>query len=451
MSLIFTEQLDKPSELRSKPSNLLRPIFGALYGFDSTAIATNTFTTLTVADTDTNAIGASDTITFTVQPSVAIASGGTLTLTGMQGTQTANNASLTVGGAGAAIFGSSGSWTQSTGTLVLTVAGGQSLPTGSDTVITFDLTNASSVQSGKTVSVSSNTFITANATGTVLDTIAIFNVTTRNTEANILASTPTNPTDEVNIAFGTDTGDFYIYNGSAWYIYNDTPFNSYSVSFDGSDDYLSLSSVVTSSAQQGTISAWIKTNTTGAYMPIFTVSNNTSGVTNEWITLQVDNTGKFEIISNRLGTVEVFESSSTVNDNAWHHIMVTSDGSSYKLFKNGAEQTSASGNNTGTWIGDIGTKNTSSIGAMRRSSDTSNSYFNGNIDELAVWDSDQSSNISTIYNNGVPNDLSSLNPLGYWRMGDNDNGTGTTITDQGSGGNNGTLTNGATFSTTVPS
>ena len=49
---------------------------------------------------------------------------------------------------------------------------------------------------------------------------AIFNVTTRDTEANILASTPTNPSGEVNIAFGTDTKDFYIYSGGAWYIYN---------------------------------------------------------------------------------------------------------------------------------------------------------------------------------------------------------------------------------------
>jgi plastocyanin len=37
-------------------------------------------------------------------------------------------------------------------------------------------------------------------------------------------------------------------------------------------------------------------------------------------------------------------------------------------------------------------------------------------------------------------------------MGDdsNDSGTGTTITDQGSGGNNGTLTNGPTFSMDTP-
>ena len=54
-------------------------------------------------------------------------------------------------------------------------------------------------------------------------------------------------------------------------------------------------------------------------------------------------------------------------------------------------------------------------------------------------------------NNGTPANITSLNPPGRWRMGDNDSGTGTTITDQGSGGNNETLTNGPTFSTTIPS
>jgi len=50
--------------------------------------------------------------------------------------------------------------------------------------------------------------------------LPIFNVTTRDTEANIGASTPTNPTGEVNIAFGTDTEDFYIYYDGDWYIFN---------------------------------------------------------------------------------------------------------------------------------------------------------------------------------------------------------------------------------------
>ena len=44
------------------------------------------------------------------------------------------------------------------------------------------------------------------------------------------------------------------------------------------------------------------------------------------------------------------------------------------------------------------------------------------VDELAVWDSDQSSSISDIYNSGDPFDLTSLStpPVHWWRMGDGD-------------------------------
>jgi len=51
--------------------------------------------------------------------------------------------------------------------------------------------------------------------------VPIFNVTTRNTGANILASSPSNPSNQVNIAFGTDTYDFYIYKtDGTWLIFN---------------------------------------------------------------------------------------------------------------------------------------------------------------------------------------------------------------------------------------
>ena len=179
-----------------------------------------TFDTATL-DNGQTALGNSKTLTLTIQPSSALAASGTITLAGLTGSQTSDNASLTVGGAGASIFGSSGAWTQSSGTLVLTVAGGQSVPTGSDTVITYTLTNPASTNSGVTgITLASSGFTTANISGTFLNTVATFNVTTRDTEANIFASTPTNPSGEVNIAFGTNTNDFYIYYGSAWYIYN---------------------------------------------------------------------------------------------------------------------------------------------------------------------------------------------------------------------------------------
>lgn len=77
--------------------------------------------------------------------------------------------------------------------------------------------------------------------------------------------------------------------------------------------------------------------------------------------------------------------------------------------------------------------------------------FRGLIDEVSIFNSELSaSDVETIYNSGTAYDLSSYSPVSWWRMGDNDGGTGTTITNQGSGGNDGTLTNGPTFSTTVP-
>jgi hypothetical protein len=201
------------------------PTFG-LGVIGSPTVPPETFDTATL-ENGLNVVDLDNTITFTVQPSASISAGETITLVGLTGSQTSDNGSLTIGGADASIFGSSADWTQSSGTLVLTVAGGQSVPTGSDTVITFTLTNPATTNAGVTgITLASSGFTTANISGTFLDAVTLFNVTTRDTEANILASTPTNPSGEVNIAFGEDTYDFYIYDGSAWFIYkNDTNFN----------------------------------------------------------------------------------------------------------------------------------------------------------------------------------------------------------------------------------
>jgi alkaline phosphatase len=59
---------------------------------------------------------------------------------------------------------------------------------------------------------------------------------------------------------------------------------------------------------------------------------------------------------------------------------------------------------------------------------TSSDTFGGLIDEVAIWDSDQSSNLSTIYNSRVPADLSALSPLSWWRMGEtNPDSAGTAV------------------------
>jgi len=147
--------------------------------------------------------------------------------------------------------------------------------------------------------------------------------------------------------------------------------------------------------------------------------------------------------------------STTLADNTWYHGAYIKNGSGstdLHLYLNGTKVLEGNHPNTSDYGNDTATTR---IGEIQ----TIGSYsfpFQGQIDEFAFWNSALSaSDITSIYNSGVPNDIGTnglnLNPVGWWRMGDNDGGTGTTITDQGSGGNNGTLTNGPTFSTTVPS
>jgi hypothetical protein len=66
---------------------------------------------------------------------------------------------------------------------------------------------------------------------------------------------------------------------------------------------------------------------------------------------------------------------------------------------------------------------------------------------FGIWSSDQSANASAI-GGTIPTDLSTYNPISWWRCGDGD--TAPTLTDNGSGGNDGTMTNFTTFSTDVP-
>ena len=80
-----------------------------------------------------------------------------------------------------------------------------------------------------------------------------------------------------------------------------------------------------------------------------------------------------------------------------------------------------------------------------RRADTSQPYhLHGNVDDFALWNTALSaSQIESIYNDGNPIDLSSLNPLTYLKMGDGDSGT--TITDHGSLGNHASLVGNAVF------
>jgi|DEB0MinimDraft_10_1074344.scaffolds.fasta_scaffold10523_4 hypothetical protein len=256
------------------------------------------------------------------------------------------------------------------------------------------------------------------------------------------------------IPIGTDT---YVLEGDG----QAPPFaNTYSVDFDGTNDYIDAGSSPSSLTVEG-ISVWFRPDLAygsgvKSYLLGFGGLDIGIALGGDWFGVVAD-----EVISvvNVNHVWSYAGSGVTISANTWHHLGIRWESSSsatnssnagYDIYLDGTKV----GNSFGTYSSGTGSKATTqrlTAGARNRSGAIANN-FNGKIDELGIFTSAVSeADLLAMYNSGSgPIDLTSYSPALWWRMGDNDGGTGTTITDQGSGGNNGTLTNGPTFSTTVP-
>lgn len=246
-------------------------------------------------------------------------------------------------------------------------------------------------------------------------------------------------------AGSTNAGAIVVYDSGSWRTFaNEVSAgfsNDYSVDFDGTNDYIQLPNGVLSTLQ-GTawsISAWYNLDVVGNYQELFTAGSN----------LQVffrPRTGEVGLELYVNGASYLYEAESIgpySSLQTWIHgvISVDTNGTS-AMYINGSSSATATG------VTQVTSVSNPVIGSFNGTSN----FLNGLVDEFAIFSSALSaSDVTSIYNSGVPADLTSYSPVGWWRMGDNDSGSGTTITDQGSGGNDGTLTNGPTFSTDVPS
>jgi hypothetical protein len=198
--------------------------------------------------------------------------------------------------------------------------------------------------------------------------------------------------------------------------------NTKSLDFDGVDDYVTIGTPTNLKITGNvSVSAWVKTTSSNT-MILF------SGF-DKWGLYFVSGKIRFNF-RNASDAFKYVESSGTINDGNWHHVLGVNDQTNLKIYVDG----SLSGSNTDGSAGIVGTSDTR-IGARYNNS----LYISGNIDEVAIWNNDQSANASSIYNSGTPLSLSSYSPLAWYRMGDGD--TFPTLTDNGSGGNNGTMTN----------
>ena len=199
-----------------------------------------------------------------------------------------------------------------------------------------------------------------------------------------------------------------------------TFFNEYSFEFDGSDDAIQVGALNTSLGISGaiTISFWCKMpvgSTTVGPAPLG--EDSTGGVTRNWGFICVYNSLIFQIW-NADGTVKNCTSpaNSQIQDNNWHHIVGTYDGTSnsggIELFIDGSSVATATASSTGLRT----SAQSMYIGAVGSSGNAFN--WDGNIDEVSVWDSVKT--ISDVSAGGLPIDLDGKSNLVVWyRMGDN--------------------------------
>ena len=233
--------------------------------------------------------------------------------------------------------------------------------------------------------------------------------------------------------------------------------NTKSILIDGVDDFVTMGNVLQTSnigADPLTMSIWFKTTDSSTQIlmakwynpsPYGGYSMHITG--NNMLTFFI---GSFQGSSYIL----VRKSIASVSDGSWHHFAVTYDGSrnanGVTLYYDGSIVINPSiiKNVAPNYINVNPVDFT--IGA--RGTVSSNFFhFNGTLDEGSYFDSELSaSDITTIWNSGVPNNLNDLStpPTSWWRCGDGD--TSPILTDNGSDGNDGTMTNFNTFSNDVP-
>jgi len=258
----------------------------------------------------------------------------------------------------------------------------------------------------------------------------------RDTETNILARSQ----DRIGrTALGTDTDTLYVFDGSDWQLYgHDESFsNIMSVDFAGlsTKDRIDTTYVPTLSSSATTVSMWVKSSNITDSIG-FVSNSNVSGSGGSLKLLSPSGTKSFYVIindgastytNNNIGGANA---SLDIRDGLWHHLAISVNGTSIKIYLDGGDAAINAGNPTNNQGTPFATA-TSTVSYNVPTSDpyvigtngkliAGNLYWmDGLIDEVAFWESELSGvNISTIYNNGLPNSLSPLNPVAWYRMGD---------------------------------
>lgn len=215
--------------------------------------------------------------------------------------------------------------------------------------------------------------------------------------------------------------------------------NSKSLSFNGTSNYLNGNATVMNAMDRASngdgnawsFSMWVKpdNNTATQTLMVYGAGDDYS---NGAITVKKINTNTLAIV---YGTVyqNIITLSNVLNHSQWSHVLITFDGgttgntpndladyySRFKVYLNGFAAATVGASSNQGYTGAISGANTSdNVFRIGRASNVHNNYFDGVINQVGIWDSDQTANVTAIYNGGVAQDMSTLTtpPTHYYEV-----------------------------------
>ena len=278
---------------------------------------------------------------------------------------------------------------------------------GSPTTVTVGSNTSSS--SGNNAKIGDLSFASGYYFDGQIDEVAIFNKALNDNEiaalyggtspniypSNLIASN-LNPIAYYPLGEQAQNSGYPSATGNEWQFPNGV-LQDYVMDFDGVNDFVDLGDLQPSTTSLS-ISAWAyKTDTSNASI-IGRGASVDYGIFVYGGNLQFGlNAGGWTTISTTLPTL-----------NKWFHVLATWNGSIMKLSVNGGTPVTTSKTGTITY-----TSNNTTIG---KNSTLSGFEWDGKMSNLAIWNSDQSTNIANIYNNGSPQTSYTVTPQNWWKL-----------------------------------
>jgi len=190
------------------------------------------------------------------------------------------------------------------------------------------------------------------------------------------------------------------------------------LTLNGSDEFVDVTALSTDPLAAISAEAWILTSYSGGNQRIISNRSNDNfefGVVSNKVRLEI----------NTASSNQVFSGATTVNDGKWHHVAVTYDGSTAKIYVDGkldAQNTTVGGNLD------------SAVDAIYIGKYGSGEFFNGSIDEVRLFsDARTESELrADMFQGGTLANSGAL--VGRWSCNE---GTGSAVADSSGNSNNG--------------